>query len=193
MVADFAPQPATAAWRLYDAHDGFEVVAIEAGPDGVRFAGTSVGVEDRAPWSFRYVVEVDASWHGLRATVDTAEGRRLTVETDEPGRWLVDGIRAPELDGCLDIDLEGSAVTNTAPVHRLGLDVGAEGESAAVYVRSTLAVERLDQTYRRLPAESGFAFAYASPRFDYRATLAFSDDGLVAEYPGIAQRMDVTH
>ena len=188
-MAGFAPLPAMAAWRMYDAHEGFEVVAIEDGPEGARFSGTSVGVEDRVPWSFRYVVEVDASWHGVRATVDAADGRRVTVEADGPGRWLVDGTHDPVLDGCLDIDLEGSALTNTAPVHRLGLDVGAEGESAAIYVRSTLAVERLDQTYLRLPADRGFAFEYGSPRFDYLATLVFADDGLVEDYPGIAARV----
>jgi uncharacterized protein len=187
----FAPLPARAAWRMYDAHEGFEVVAIESGPDGARFTGTSVGVEERVPWSFRYVVEVDASWHGLRATIDAADGRRLTVEAEGPGRWLVNGTHDAALDGCIDIDLEGSALTNTAPVHRLGLDVGAEGDSAAVYVRSDLSVERLDQTYRRLPAEHGFAFDYASPRFDYRAALDFAADGLVADYPRIAQRVDV--
>jgi hypothetical protein len=180
-----------AAWRLSDAHVGFEVVAIEAGSDGSRFAGTSVGVEERVPWSFRYAVEIDASWHGVRATIDAADGRRLTVEADAAGLWLVDGIHEPLLDGCLDIDLEGSALTNTAPVHRLALDVGAEGESAAVYVRSDLSVERLDQTYHRLPAEHGFAFEYASPRFDYRATLVFASDGLVDDYPRVARRVEV--
>ncbi len=110
MVADFAPLPATAAWRLYDAHDGFEVVAIDAGPGGCRFAGSSVGVEERVPWSFRYAVEVDASWHGVRATIDAADGRRVTVQADGPGRWLVEGVHDPVLDGCLDIDLEGSAL-----------------------------------------------------------------------------------
>ena len=189
MADGFAPLPTTAAWRLLEAHEGFEVVSIDTGPDGVRFSGTSVGVEERVPWSFRYVVEVDAAWHGVRATIQVGDGRRLVVEADGPGRWLVDGTHDPVLDGCLDIDLEGSALTNTAPVHRLGLDEGAAGESAAVYVRTTLSVERLDQTYRRLPEDQGLAFEYASPRFDYQATLAFAPDGLVEDYPGIARRV----
>ncbi len=189
----FASLPTAAAWRLYDAHEGFEVVGIEPVPDGVRFAGTSVGVEERVPWSFRYVVEIDASWHGIRAVIKNADGRLLTIEANEPGRWLVDGTHDPVLDGCLDIDLERSALTNTAPVHRLGLQVGEGGTSAAVYVRSNLEVERLDQTYRRTRAGHGLAFEYASPRFDYRATLAFAGDGLVDDYPGIARRVDVQY
>lgn len=188
-MTGFEPLPRAAAWRLEGFHDGFEVAAIESGPTGHRFSGTSVGVEEHVAWSFRYVVEVDAAWQGVGVTVEAANGRRRTVRADGRGRWLVDGAHAPLLDGCLDIDLEGSALTNTAPVHRLGLAVGATGESAAVYLRSSLAVERLDQVYRRLRADVGFRFEYAAPAFDYRDVLVFAADGLVTDYPDIATRL----
>jgi hypothetical protein len=136
-------------------------------------------------------VEVDDSWHGVRARVVSDHGRELTVESAGPGEWVINGVPDPALTGCVDIDLEGSALTNTAPIHRLDLDVGGVGDSPAVYLRSTGAVERLDQTYQRLTTASGFAFDYASPRFGYQATLAFADDGLVTDYPGIARRVDV--
>ncbi len=189
-MADFAPLPAVAAWRLLEAHEGFEVAHLTPGSDGIRVSGTSVGVEDGVPWSFRYDLEIGADWHARRGSIRSADGGRLALESDGPGRWLVDGVHDPALDGCLDIDLEGSALTNTAPVHRLGLGVGEEAAAPAVYVRTnTLAVERLDQTYRRVAAADGFAFEYASPRFDYRASLVFGADGLVEDYPGIARRV----
>jgi hypothetical protein len=191
-VADFAPLPAVAAWRLLEAHQGFEVAHLLPSPDGIRISGTSIGVEDGLAWSFRYDLEIGADWHAHRGSVHSADGARLMLESDGPGRWLVDGAHDPALDGCLDIDLEGSALTNTAPVHRLGLAVGAEAAAPAVYVRTnTLAVERLDQTYLRVPAANGFAFEYASPRFDYLASLTFDTDGLVEDYPGIAHRVRV--
>ncbi len=191
-MPDFAPLPAVAAWRLLDAHEGFEVARLESVGDDYRFSGASVGVEDGVPWSFRYTVEVDPAWRGIRADVVSDSGRGLTVEADGPGRWVVNGVHDQALDGCIYIDLEGSALTNTAPVHRLGLGVGDEAPAPAVYVRTnTLAVERLDQTYRRVPAADGFAFEYASPRFDYRASLSFGADGLVMDYPGIALRVPV--
>ena len=158
-MADFAPLPAVAAWQLIEAHEGFEVAHLTPGVDAIRFSGTSVGVEDGQAWSFRYDLEIGAGWHADGGSVHSADGGRLTLESDGPGRWLVDGAHDPALDGCLDIDLEGSALTNTAPVHRLDLGVGDEAPAPAVYVRTnTLAVERLDQTYRRLPAADGFAF-----------------------------------
>ena len=194
MGADFSPLPPAAAWQLHDAHDGFEVTHLTPGPDGIRLSGTSVGVEHGLAWSFRYDLEIDADWHGRRGSIRSADGGRLTLASDAPGQWLVDGVHDPALDGCLDIDLEGSALTNTAPVHRLGLAVDERAEAPPVYVRTnTLRVERLDQTYRRLPYDGdGFAFEYASPRFGYRATLTFAADGLVTDYPGIAARVAVS-
>jgi uncharacterized protein len=98
----------------------------------------------------------------------------------------VDGASAPHLDGCLDVDLESSAVTNTLPVHRLDLRPGERGASPAAWVRATdLAVERLDQDYLSVGNRD---FYYAAPSEDFTARLVYDDAGLVLEYPGIAVR-----
>jgi Putative glycolipid-binding len=61
-----------------------------------------------------------------RITARTAQGRaRPLLESDNATRWLVDGDPAAHLDGCLEADLELSALTNAVPVHRLGLPVGS--------------------------------------------------------------------
>ena len=52
---------------------------------------------------------------------------------------------------------------------------------------TSLEVERLDQTYRRLPGD-GIRFDYDAPRHGYRAMLRFAPDGLVVDYPFIGRR-----
>jgi hypothetical protein len=186
----FAELPAMGAWRLLGAYEGFEVVRFATEDEDTTLSGTTVGVEQGVAWSIRYVLHVARDWHVRRATVTDHAGNRLEIETGG-GSWVVNGERRPELNGCLDLDFEASVVTNTLPVHRLGLSVGQRGESAAAYVRiEGLAVERLDQIYRRLPdRKDEMVFDYESPRFGYHDTLHFGSDGLAVNYPGIGVRV----
>ena len=185
--------PATAAWRLVEAHQGFEVVFARPAPAGYRFDGHSTGVEDRVPWSVTYSIEVDADWRARSAKVlsVSAEGeRRLRLE-GEDGRWQIDGRPAPDLDDCLDVDLEGSVLTNAFPLRRVALAIGEGVDAPAAYVRvPSLAVERLAQRYARLPDEDGRRrYDYESPDFGYRDVLVYDEHGLLVAYPGIAERV----
>lgn len=187
------PFPRTAAWQHVDARAGFEVVTFGATAIGHRVEGCTTAVEDGAAWIVDYQLHLDSMTTTRRAEVRTrtaAGPAAITVEADGAGRWWVDGERAEQLDGCLDIDLESSAMTNAFPVRRLGLAVGQRAEAPAAYVRAIdLVVERLEQTYVRLPDDGPRQrYDYASPAFDFTAILVYDESGLVLDYPGIATR-----
>ncbi|MEU6781330.1 putative glycolipid-binding domain-containing protein [Nonomuraea angiospora] len=192
-MTTFAPPPGTAAWRHLDARTGFEVVYFRPLPDGHRLEGCTTAVEEGRTWVVDYVIELDASWatRSARLTSRSAEGgRQILLETDGAGRWRVDGAPASWLDGCLDVDLESSALTNAFPVHRMRLGVGAAAPAPAAFVRAAdLAVERLEQRYARLPDEAGRQrYDYAAPVFDVACHLVYDGSGLVLDYPGLAIR-----
>jgi hypothetical protein len=186
--------PPTAAWRHIDARIGFEVVFLRSERDGYRFDGHTTAVEDGVAWSVHYAITLDASWATRSAHVSgrTADGvEEVRLERRASGVWEIDGTAAPSLDGCLDVDLEASAFTNAFPVHRLALSAGQSADAPAAYVRAPgLAVERLEQTYLRLPGDGKHSrYDYAAPAFDYRAELVYDEFGLVLEYPGLAVRV----
>jgi uncharacterized protein len=188
-AVSFDPLPHSAAWRHRDAREGFEVVFF----GGHRLAGHTSAVETGEAWAVEYAIEVDAGWITQRARIRSrsrAGSREVKLEHDGRGGWTVDGVPAPQLAGCLDVDLEASALTNALPVHRLDLSVGSEAKAPAVYVRALdAAVERLEQSYRREPdGREGARFAYAAPAFDVRCELRYDRHGLVLDYPGIAER-----
>lgn len=121
----------------------------------------------------------------------SSESRReVRLETDGAGAWLQDGAPAPQLAGCLDVDLESSSFTNALPVHRMRLEIGQEAQVPAAYVRAfDLSVERLEQRYVRADDQSaGQCYGYSAPRFHYAGQLAYDSYGLLLEYPGVAER-----
>jgi hypothetical protein len=186
--------PPAAAWRHLDARVGFEVLFPKGVEGGRALEGHSTAVEEGVPWSVHYVVEVDSTWTTRAARIVTRSRsgeKEVRLDADGSGAWLVDGADAAQLDGCLDVDLEASVCTNTLPVHRLSLAVGERADVPAAYVRVPDGrVERMDQSYVRLPDSSGqLNFDYDGPAFDYRAVLVFDRHGLVLDYPGIAVRV----
>ena len=159
----------------------------------MRIEGTTAAIEDARPWVVSYLIQLDAAWatRSARVTARTATGSRETfLESDGAGHWLVDGRTAPQLDGCMDVDLESSAMTNALPVHRLDLPVGGTADAPAAYVRALdLTAERLEQVYRRIADQDARQqYQYSAPAFGFTSRLRYDDSGLVADYPGIAVR-----
>ena len=162
-----------AAFRHHTSRDGFEVVFIAER----RFEGQITAVEDGRPYALRYAIDLDDAWRTRRRRSTATRERSCSRATARATGAST--APAAELDGCLDVDLEASAVTNAFPVARGATD------APAAWVRFDLSVERLEQTYARAGERT---YDYVCPRFDFRAELVYGEDGLVVEYPGIATR-----
>jgi len=181
--------PQSASWTHVGVRAGFEVLFAGAGT----LRGHTTGREGTSSWSVGYDITVDGNWRtrAVEATNLTELGaRRIHLERDSAGRWLVNGLDRPDLDGCDDVDLESSAATNTLPVHRIDLAVGEAVDVASAYIRADdLTVERLDQRYTLTNVrDDGFTVFYEAPRFGFDCALEFDATGLTVDYPGIARR-----
>jgi hypothetical protein len=190
-LSRFTPLPAQSAWRLLGVHDGFEIVRFAPQEQGLALTGVSLGIEKGIAWHLRYCITLDTGWHTQEAVIETAEGIHLHLETDGAGHWMVNGHPRHDLEGCLDVDLKASVMTNTVPIHRLALEAGQLAGLCAAYVRTeTLQVERLEQSYQRIGDTDGLpCFDYQAPRFGYHQVLRFGSDGLIIDYPGIGSRV----
>jgi hypothetical protein len=185
-MTSFAVVPAVAAWRHVGAREGFEVTSFQQTVDGWLVRGTTTAVEGTDAWAVRYGITVGQDWLTRSAHIVTMSGV-LTLAHDGRGNWLVNNKLRPDLSGCLDVDLESSAMTNTFPVHRLDPHIGAWQAAPAAYVRATtLEVQRLEQHYT--PLDEQHRFHYEAPAFDFTAELSYDDTGLIVDYPGIAHR-----
>jgi hypothetical protein len=186
--------PVSAAWRHRDAREGFESVFFRRGRSGRRVEGSTAAVEAGRAWTVRYVISVDERWRTREAQVWSWSSKgdlEVQLDADGSGHWQINGSPAPALDGCLDVDLESSACTNTLPVHRLRPGIGQSMDAPAAYVRAgDLTVERLEQRYTRLD-DDGLQqrFDYHAPAFHFNCELVYDASGVLLEYPGIATRV----
>src|SRR5690606_29526149 len=121
----------------------------------------------------QYLVEVDDAWRTRRAEVSDGAGTRV-LASDGSGMWWRDDHPAPDLAGCLDVDIEATPVTNALPIRRAG-----DGPVAAAWIRVPgPAVEPLEQAYAD---DGGGHWTYRSSG-GFVGVLTVDDDGLVVDY-----------
>jgi len=178
------------AWQRADAGVGhsFARVAAESG-GGWRFDGTEILVARGRPMRASFSVTLDAAWRTRAVEVEVLTRRHVTLrlDADDGHRWRMNGRRAARLEGCIDVDIAATPLTNTFPIRRYAdLAVGSSRTSPVAWVEvPSLRVVRVDQTYRRLGRDE---WEYSDPRHGaYR--LKVDPDGIVLDYEGFATRV----
>lgn len=168
-------------WRRTDEVATDEHATLTIRDTGLSLVGTLIGAEAGVPLRVEYRVMTDGAGMTTAAHVRDLRGfeqRTLTIDRNAKGGWTVNGVADRALRGCTDVDLELSPSTNTLPIRRLRLGIGASQTIRAAWVRfPALVVERSDQTYTRLDEST---YRYTSGEFT--AELVADDTGLVASY-----------
>jgi hypothetical protein len=171
-------------WRRLD-HPAHEDAVLAPIAEGWSLASTVAGMlPDGRSYALSYEVTCAPDWVTRDATVVGQIGGvavRVTLVRDpETGRWARDGAPAPAVDGCLDVDVGFSPGTNTLPIRRLALAVGAEASVRAAWLRfPELDLEPLEQVYRRVDE---MRYLYESDGGEFRTTLDVDGAGLVRRY-----------
>lgn len=175
------------AWRRSDEVETDEHATLTIRDTGLAFVGTVLGAESGLPVRIEYRVLTDGAGVTTGAHIRDLRGfeqRALTVERTAKGVWSINGKQERKLKGCTDVDLGCSPSTNTLPIRRLRLAVGASQTIQVAWVRfPELTVEKSAQTYTRLDE---FTYRYESGTFS--AELVADDDGLVASYSDVWRR-----
>lgn len=175
------------AWEGCEA--GMEHVDIRPADGGLDLAGVVSGGAAGATFGLSYRVRVDASWRVRDALLRLTSGRELHLESNGQGTWRENGREQPALQGCIDIDIEASPVTNTLPIRRLSWAPGESTEIRLCYVSvPALTVAPAVQRYTALAP--GALYRFESLDSGFAAELPVDPDGFVRDYPGLFRRLD---
>jgi hypothetical protein len=168
-------------WQRLDL-PGSEYCTLVESSGGWLFDGTVLLALDAAPLRVRYRISCDAAWQTRTVEIvcmEELEERTVRITVDVRQRWWIEGVERADLRGCLDIDLGVTPATNTLPIRRLGLAIGASEEIAAAWVRfPAMTITRATQRYTRVAA---MRYRYESGT--YRTEIDVDDSGFVTRYP----------
>jgi uncharacterized protein len=173
----------TILWRRLD-RPGHEAARLSRKGEDWSLAGTAVFLHEGEPCRVDYAILCDSDWRTSEAVVEGWVGReavQIEIAATPSGRWRMNGVERPEVEGSLDLDLNFSPSTNLLPIRRLDLAVGGEARVRAAWLRfPSFGLEPLEQSYRRV-AESTYRYESAGGRFV--AELEVNAAGFVTLYP----------
>ncbi|WP_128290962.1 putative glycolipid-binding domain-containing protein [Afifella aestuarii] len=191
-MGGFRSLPARAARWQPEEGIGLEHVSLGPGPTGFLIRGTVIGERGGIPYGVFYRLSCDEAWRTRSLILKATSGRSIDIHSDGQGHWHeADGRPLDNLDGAIDIDLAGSAFTNTLPIRRLKLAEGeCSGELTMAYVPfDTFKPARDHQIYTCL--ERGSLYRYEAADRSFTAELPVDEDGLVRDYPTLFRRIPV--
>ncbi len=167
---------------------GLEHVDVRPADGGLDISGVVIAQEDGTKFGLSYRLKLDALWRTRKAFLRTTSGHVLHLESNGPGSWQEKGQPQPDLQGCIDIDIQATPLTNTLPIRRLAWTTGESVSIRLCYVEApSLAVSPQDQRYTALTPGSLYRFESLSSGFT--ADLPVDEDGLVLDYPGLFRRL----
>jgi len=185
--------PTDLQWEALD-WPGLEHVVVSSDAAGFRADGQLVLGPPVGPASVSYQLSCDANWRvaGLTITAANSAGTRtLALIAGGDAHWLADGQPRPDLDGCIDLDISLTPLTNTLPIRRLAWTPARAQELDVVYVSAPdLTARRVSQCYTLLRPEADdntSLYRYESGSFS--ADLTVDGDGFVTDYPGLWRRV----
>ena len=148
--------------------------------------------EDGEPFRLTYRLRWDDSGLIQRAELEASKGteaRSLSLQTDGHGRWSsAQSEHLPQLDGCIDIDIWPTPLTNSLPIWRSHLKIGERQEFRMAWVSAPdLTVVAKPQAYTRL--EERLYLFESLDGTGFTATLPVDEHGLVTDYPELFSRV----
>jgi hypothetical protein len=163
-------------------------VDIRPADGGLNISGVVIAREDAAEFGLSYRLKLNALWHTREVHLRTTSGHVLHLESDGHGHWRENGKDRPDLQGCIDVDIQATPLTNTLPIRRLDLETGESIDIRLCYITvPDLIASPANQRYTAL--EAGSLYRFESLESGFTADLPVDEDGFVLDYPGLFKRL----
>lgn len=176
-------------WKRVD-HPSFEHCRVLSAAKFISVHGCVLAAAEGIPLRVDYLVFCATDWTTRTVNVHVTHGldhRVLEIRRDDDGVWWREGAAIPDMEGVVDVDLAITPSTNTLPIRRLALPLGAEVKLDALWVQfPSFTIERLSQSYT---STGDRRYLYQSRGGAFSAELEVDHEGVVIRYGTIWERV----
>jgi hypothetical protein len=166
---------------------GLEHCHVSETADGIAVRSALIGEHDGSAFGAFYEIQLDPDWTFRSLVLRRHDGRVLRLVSNGAGDWKIDGQRAPGLEGCVDIDISGTPLTNTLPIRRAKYVTGEPQRFDMAWISlDTLESVRDGQIYTRL---GDTRFRYQAADRSFTEVLTVDEHGFVLDYPTLFRRL----
>jgi len=165
---------------------------VEIDREGTEVTSTIVGHSSGMIYKVDYRIKTNERWETLLLEITSQHNDRnhlIRLEGDGKGHWTNNGHEAPELHGCIYVDIPLTPFTNTLPVRRLQLSPGESNEVLVVYC--DLLAEKISPVRQKYTCISATQYRYENIPNDFDAIIDVDEFGLVVNYPSLFVRTAV--
>lgn len=157
---------------------------------GISVKSTVVGFHEAVPFVVEYDIDLTAGWGVRSFRVRSNLGhidQTIFMETDGLGSWYHDGKKMDHLQGCLDIDISITPMTNSLPLRRLKIGFGETHYTDVVYIdMPSCQIGKERQEYTCIDRN---LYRFTNNDGSFSADIRTCDEGIVQHYPGLFHRV----
>ncbi|HLY24993.1 MAG TPA: putative glycolipid-binding domain-containing protein [Aggregatilineales bacterium] len=175
-------------WTPWDG-PGLEHTQLLQNEAGIGVRSVLIGLTEDSPFDLQYQLFCDSSWACRELTLQTSDQKGISLKSDGAGHWTTGaGIAIDVLEGCIDVDITATPLTNTLPIRRLKLmEAGQSAEIAVAWIH--VPALTLNPARQRYTCLGQGRYRYEGLGTGFEAEITVDEDGLVIEYPGVFRRI----
>ena len=157
--------------------------------------GTMLSFTDaHIPFHATYHILCDEQWcvRSVQLALHHTQSTTIALKADGKGHWTDEmDVAIPALEGCIDVDISTTPFTNTLPIRRLKLALGASANIPVVYLQvPEMTIEPVEQRYAYLEQTATTqTYLYDGLTSNFQAAISVDQDGLVLDYPQLFRRI----
>lgn len=158
---------------------------------GATIQSTIVGKYEHTIYLLEYKILTNAAWETLFVDIKSRHSDQVMhhqYESDGKGHWTSNGRALEYLQGCIDIDISLTPLTNTLPIKRLSFEKETPQRILVLYFDILeQQVKPVQQQYTQL---SYYQYLYENVEDDFNANIELDENGFVLDYPGQFERAE---